>query len=175
MPMSSAIRPMPKVTLPHQSMTTRGERVARLVVQRAVAHPGAPHADRHAHPEHRAPVPLGQHAADDQADERAGQRRHLVDAEGEAAPVGREGVGDDRGGVGHQHRAADALHDAHDDDLERAGPAAVRHDRAADRAEVKIRKPRLNSLARPYWSPSRPNVTTSTAVTSRKPISIHSR
>ena len=40
---------------------------------------------------------------------------------------------------------------------------------------VKIRKPRLNSLARPYWSPSRPNVTTSTAVTSRKPISIHSR
>ena len=31
---------------------------------------------------------------------------------------------------------------------------------------VKIAKPRLNSLARPYWSPSRPNVTTSTAVTS---------
>ena len=42
-------------------------------------------------------------------------------------------------------------------------------------ATVKIRKPRLNSFARPYWSPSRPNVTTSTAVTSRKPISIHSR
>ena len=32
---------------------------------------------------------------------------------------------------------------------------------------VKIRKPRLNSRARPYMSPSRPNVTTSTAVTSR--------
>ena len=40
---------------------------------------------------------------------------------------------------------------------------------------AKIRKPRLNSFARPYWSPSRPNVTTRTAVTSRKPISIHSR
>ena len=31
---------------------------------------------------------------------------------------------------------------------------------------VKIANPRLNSLARPYWSPSRPKVTTSTAVTS---------
>jgi hypothetical protein len=40
---------------------------------------------------------------------------------------------------------------------------------------VKIRKPRLNSFARPYWSPRRPNVTTRTAVTSRKPINIHSR
>ncbi len=40
---------------------------------------------------------------------------------------------------------------------------------------VKIRKPRLNSRARPYWSPRRPKVTTSTAVTSRNPISIHSR
>ena len=28
---------------------------------------------------------------------------------------------------------------------------------------------------RPYMSPSRPNVTTKTALTSRKPISIHSR
>ena len=37
----------------------------------------------------------------------------------------------------------------------------------ATEATVKIRKPRLNSLARPYWSPSRPKVTTSTAVTSR--------
>ena len=40
---------------------------------------------------------------------------------------------------------------------------------------VKIRKPRLKIFARPYWSPRRPKVTTSTAVTSRKPISIHSR
>jgi hypothetical protein len=40
---------------------------------------------------------------------------------------------------------------------------------------VKTAKPRLNTFALPYWSPSRPNVTTSTAVTSMKPISIQSR
>ena len=37
----------------------------------------------------------------------------------------------------------------------------------ATEASVKIRKPRLNSFARPYWSPSLPKVTTRTAVTSR--------
>ncbi len=40
---------------------------------------------------------------------------------------------------------------------------------------VKIRKPRLYIRARPYMSPSRPKLTTSTAVTIRKPMIIHSR
>ena len=40
---------------------------------------------------------------------------------------------------------------------------------------VKIRKPRLYMRARPYMSPSRPKLTTSTAVTIRKPMIIHSR
>ncbi len=42
-------------------------------------------------------------------------------------------------------------------------------------ATVKARKPKLYILTRPKMSPMRPKVTTSTAVTTRYPISIHSR
>jgi hypothetical protein len=40
---------------------------------------------------------------------------------------------------------------------------------------VKTAKPRLYILTRPYTSPSRPRLTTSTAVTTRKLSIIHSR
>ena len=39
---------------------------------------------------------------------------------------------------------------------------------------VKTAKPRLNIRTRPYMSPSRPKLTTSTAVTTMKPIISHS-
>ena len=42
-------------------------------------------------------------------------------------------------------------------------------------ATVKTTKPRLYIRTRPYMSPRRPNPTTSTAVTTRKPMIIHSR
>ena len=42
-------------------------------------------------------------------------------------------------------------------------------------AAVKITKPRLYMRTRPNMSPSRPNPTTSTAVTTRNPMIIHSR
>ena len=44
-----------------------------------------------------------------------------VDAEGEAALLLREGVGDDRAGVREQEGAADALQDPHDDQPPGAG------------------------------------------------------
>ncbi len=40
---------------------------------------------------------------------------------------------------------------------------------------MKITKPRLKILTRPKMSPTRPNVTTSTARTTVNPISIHSK
>jgi hypothetical protein len=40
---------------------------------------------------------------------------------------------------------------------------------------VNTAKPRLYIRTRPYMSPTRPKLTTSTAVTSMKPISIHNR
>jgi hypothetical protein len=64
----------------------------------------------------------GQDAAHDQADELTGQERDAVDAEGQAALVGREGVGEDGRRVGQQERAADPLDDAHGDDPDRPGP-----------------------------------------------------
>ncbi len=42
-------------------------------------------------------------------------------------------------------------------------------------ATVKMTNPRLYILTRPNMSPSRPNETTSTAVTTRNPMNIHSR
>ena len=46
---------------------------------------------------------------------------------------------------------------------------------SATEARVKTTKPRLYIRTRPTMSPSRPSVTTSTAVTSRYPMIIHSR
>jgi hypothetical protein len=40
---------------------------------------------------------------------------HLVQPEREAAFGGREGVGQDRAGIGHQHGPADPLQDPHHD------------------------------------------------------------
>jgi len=55
--------------------------------QRSDAPDGAEDADRHADPEDRLPMDLGEDSADEQAEERAGDRRHHVDAESHAALV----------------------------------------------------------------------------------------
>ena len=78
--------------------------------QAAVGPDGAPDADRDVDPEHRAPVPGGQQAAEQQADELARDAGDLVDAKRHPALVGRERVGQDGGRVGHQHGAAEGLH-----------------------------------------------------------------
>ena len=80
-----------------------------VVPELAVGPQRAEHAHWHVDPEHRPPVDRGQQAAGHQADELAGQPGHLVGAQREAAPVGRECVGQDRGRVRHQHGAADGL------------------------------------------------------------------
>ena len=119
MPASSAVRPTAKTRLPGQSIlpglrvpTSCSDLYDQIV-------PMMPNGD--ADEEHRAPVDDGEQAADDEADEAAGDRGDLVDAEGEAAPVGREGIRQNRGGVGEQHRAADALHEPPDDEPHGAG------------------------------------------------------
>ena len=133
MPASSADRPTANVMLPHQSM--RAALAVAEFVQRAVRPDGAQDADRHADPEDRAPVPLGEHATEHQAEERAGDRGHLVDAERHTALLGRERVGEDRGGVGEQHRAADGLHDAPEDQPHRTRSGVERVERQCDRGQ----------------------------------------
>jgi hypothetical protein len=83
-----------------------------VVAQLQVCPDGAVDADRHVDPEHPAPVDGGQQATRDQPDEHAGQARDLVRAEREATLLGREGVGQDRGRVRHQHGPADGLQQA---------------------------------------------------------------
>ena len=70
---------------------------------------GAVEADRHVDPENRTPVDAGEDAAGDESDEHAAESGHLVGAERQAALLVREGVGEYRGGVGLEHRAADGL------------------------------------------------------------------
>ena len=103
----------------------------------------AEHADRDVDPEHRAPVPGGQHTTEQQPDELAGDAGDLVDAQRHAPLVGRERVGQDGGGVRHQHGAAERLDDAESDQPQ--GPAGAdqringqedRRDREHDKAEV---------------------------------------
>jgi hypothetical protein len=59
-------------------------------------------------------------AAQDEADERAGDPRHVVDPERETPLVMGERIGQDRRGIGEQEGAPDALEDPHDDEPHRA-------------------------------------------------------
>ena len=77
----------------------------------------------------------GEAPTDDEADETAGYRGDLVGAEGEAASVGREGIRQNRGGVGEQHRPACPLHETPDDEPDGAGRAGERVEGECDGAD----------------------------------------
>ncbi len=81
----------------------------------------AEHAERDRDQEDQPPVHRAEQPAQDQPDERARDRGHLVQPQGQAALVGGERVGEQCAGVGHQHGPADALQDPHDDDPHRGG------------------------------------------------------
>src|SRR4029453_15273869 len=100
-----------------------------------VAPDGPEDAERHADQEHRPPVGLGQQPADQQPHERAGQGGHLVDPQGHAALVDREGVGEDGHRVGHDQRPADPLDDPQADQLQRRDRADTEGERQRDRGE----------------------------------------
>jgi hypothetical protein len=105
------------------------------VAELPVAEHRAVHPERDADPEHPAPAPLGEQAADDQAEERAGERGDLVDAERQAPLGDRKGVGEQSGGVRGEHRAADALDDPQHDELDGPDRPRAGHQRTADGAE----------------------------------------
>jgi hypothetical protein len=113
------------------------------VVQHVVRPDGAEHADWGRDEEDKVPVHRGEHAAEDQSDERARDRCDRVQPERGAALVGRERVGEDRGRVGEQERAADALHHPPDDQPQRAGhPVHPRHGQE-DRSDGEHREPEV--------------------------------
>ena len=109
--------PRAKVMLPGQSMRA-GRRWAGLA-ELEVAEDGGEQADGHRDQEDEPPVDRGQHAAEDQPDERAAEGGGLVDPEGHAPLVVGEDVGEDGRRVGHQHGRAHPLEDAHDDQPDR--------------------------------------------------------
>ena len=71
----------------------------------------------------------------DQTDELPGERGDLVDAEREAALVGRERVGEDRGRVRGEHRSADGLQQPPADQPQRAARRRERVEGQQDRRD----------------------------------------
>ena len=119
--------------LPGQSR--RAVLLAGHLAQLAVGPDGAEEADRHRDQEDEPPLDRGEHPAEDEADERAAEAGHLVDAEGHAPLVLGEGVGHDGRGVGDEQRRAHPLEDAHDDEPQRGRRAAHPGDREQQREE----------------------------------------
>src|ERR1700733_13292455 len=99
MPIMIAISPSAKVMLPGQS--------------------GAEEPDGAGAEKDQSPLNRREDPAEDEPDERAADARDLIDAERHAALVLGKGVGEDRRGVGDEDRGADALEDAHDDEIQR--------------------------------------------------------
>ena len=152
-----------------------GRRADAAVLELDVGPHGPEDAEGHRHQEDEVPLDRGQQPAQDQADEGAGDGGHVVDAEPEPTLVGREGVGDDGRGVGEEHGSAHPLADPHGDEPDgRAGAPVIHVTESRIEKRVNTAKPRLYIFTRPNMSPTRPRVTTSTARTTMKPISIHS-
>ena len=117
-----------------------------VVAELAVGPQRAEHPDGHVDPEHRPPVDRGQQAAGHQADEHAGQPGHLVGAQREAPPVGRERVGQDRSRVRHQHGPADGLEDPPADQPQGAVTALEGIEREQDGRHGEHREARVVDL-----------------------------
>ena len=135
------MRPTANVTFPSQSILA-GVRDSPFL-ELHVGDDGAEDADGHRDQEHEMPLDGGQHAPEDEPDERAGDGRRVVDAQSEATLIGGERVGDDGRGVGEEHGPTDSLADAHGDEPDggrRAGQPGhgqkERERREDDEAEV---------------------------------------
>ena len=99
------------------------------------------------------PAGTGQQPAYDQADERPGDRRDGVAAERHSPLVSREGVGDNRGGVGDEHRAAHALHDPEQDDRQGRGTALGEDERQPEGAHGEDREAQVEQAHPPVVVP----------------------
>ena len=137
MPSTRPVSPIRNVIVPAKSNERSSERP--LSSCSTSGRPEAPgEAERHVEPEHPVPGDRHQCAAEYRADHQPDRGHHRVGAHRQAELLAREGVGDDRGGVGEQERAADALQDPPQDQLRAVGREAGaerrerKHEKAAD-------------------------------------------
>ena len=110
---------------------------------------GAGERERDVEPEHPVPGDRDERAAEHRPEHEPDRGDHGVRPHGEAELLAREGVRDQRGGVGEQERGADALDDAPQDQL----GAALREARAQrrerehdDAADVGLQRTGLGAL-----------------------------
>ena len=114
---------------PEQVEAAVGVRLGELAEDEAAPQrPGEP--ERDVEPEHPLPRDRHERAAEHRPEDEADGGDHRVGPHRQAELLAREGVGDQRGGVGEQERAADALEDPPQQQL---GPAA--REAGAERGE----------------------------------------
>ena len=144
-----------------------------VVAQLEVGPDGAEQAERDRDEEDEPPVDRGEHAAQDQPDERAADGGDPVDAHRLAPLV--PGKASVRIAVELANRHAPPTPWRTRMTMIHSAPATPVSKVTDSRIEksVKTAKPRLYMRTRPYMSPTRPRLTTSTAVTSMNPMNIH--
>ncbi len=129
-PSTSPVRPIRNVIVPAKS-NLRVLGAAAELAQHQPRPGAAGERERDVEPEHPVPRDRDQRAAEHRADHQADRGDHRVGAHRQAELLARERVGDDRGRVGEQERAADPLEDPPQDQLRAVGgePGAERRQR----------------------------------------------
>ena len=146
-PSTSPVSPATKTAVPSRSSPRTGSRLASS--RRTSAPQSAPsEAERHVEPEDPVPRDRDQRAAEHRPEHEADRGDHRVRAHREAELLAREGVGDERGGVGEQERAADALEDPPQDQLACRRPRSRRRARRARRRRSRRRRPACGRTGR---------------------------
>ena len=115
---------------------TRPRRATALVDEQRRGGGRADQPDRDVEPEDGLPAEPRQPAAEDRSEDQPGADDHRVDAQRAAELPAREGVGHERGRVGHQEGATDTLDEPGDDEQE-----GRRRERAGDRGGGEQREP----------------------------------
>ena len=109
-PSTRPVSPATKVAVPSRSRPRFASRLGELVEHaRAPERPGE--RERDVEPEHPLPGDRDQRAAEHRAEDEADGGDHRVGPHRQAELLARERVGDERGRVGEQERAADPLQD----------------------------------------------------------------
>ena len=145
-----------------------GGRANAVVAQALVAPDGADDAKGHRDPKDEAPVDDREQSAGDETDERAADRRDLVDAHGETALVDRERRRPEWRPQLAKSIAPPTPCTRRQITSQRAPELPLKGSSASSTdAKEKTAKPRLKMRTRPTMSPSRPRLMTSTAVTRR--------
>ena len=123
-PSTRPVSPTTNTAVPEQVVAAHARPAWRARAARARAQTEPASAERDVEPEDPVPGDRDERAAEHRPDHEPDRGDHRVRAHREAELLARERVGDQRGGVGEQERAADPLQDPPEDQLRPVGREA---------------------------------------------------